>query len=141
MIVSGSVILITGWLEADPVASLVVAVLILASSVRLVLEPLDVLMESAPAGLDVEELGAALCRIDGVTQVHELHVWTVTAGFETLSAHVVVASGLDRDAVRRQLEFVLGDDYGIEHTTLQMEEEVAGGELLQVAPSASPGPR
>ena len=141
VIVSGSVILITGWLQADPLASLVVAVLILASSVRLVLEPLDVLMESAPAGLDVEELGAALCRIDGVTQVHELHVWTVTAGFETLSAHVVVASGLDRDAVRRQLEFVLADDYGIEHTTLQMEEEVAGGELLQVAPSASPGPR
>jgi cobalt-zinc-cadmium efflux system protein len=136
VIASGSVILLTGWLQADPVASLLVAVLILASSVRLVLEPLDVLMESAPARLDVEVLGAELCRVEGVTQVHELHVWTVTAGFETLSAHVVVAAGRDRDAVRRELEFVLTKRFGLEHTTLQMEEEVAGGELLQVTPNA-----
>lgn len=132
VIVSGAVILATGWLQADPVASLLVAALILASSVRLVLEPLDVLMESAPAGLDVDVLGGELCQIDGVREIHELHVWTVTAGFETLSAHVVVAEGFDRDAIRRQLEFVLGERFGIDHTTLQMEDQVASDELLQV---------
>ncbi|CAN5579390.1 cation diffusion facilitator family transporter [soil metagenome] len=132
VVASGAVILATGWLQADPVASLAVAALILASSVRLVLEPLDVLMESAPAGLDVESLGAELCQVDGVREIHELHVWTVTAGFETLSAHVVAARGADRDGVRRQLEFVLAERFGIEHTTLQMEDEVEHGELLQV---------
>jgi cobalt-zinc-cadmium efflux system protein len=132
VIASGAVILATGWLQADPVASLAVAALILASSVRLVVEPLNVLMESAPAGLDVETLGAELCEVEGVREIHELHVWTVTAGFETLSAHVVAARGADRDGVRRQIEFVLAERFGIEHTTLQMEDEVERGELLQV---------
>lgn len=132
VVVSGALILATGWLQADPVASLVVAALILASSVRLVLEPLDVLMEAAPAGLDVEELGAELCTVAGVRGIHELHVWTVTAGFETLSAHVVVVRGADRDAIRRRLEFVLADRFEIDHTTLQIEDEVEAQELLQV---------
>ncbi len=133
VIASGAVILATGWGQADPIASILVAALILASSVRLVLEPLDVLMESAPAGLDVDALGGALCGVDRVRAIHELHVWTVTAGFETLSAHVVVDCGTDRDAVRRQLEFVLAERFGIEHTTLQMEEAVPADEqLLQV---------
>lgn len=134
VIVSGAVVLATGWLEADPLASLAVAGLILFSSVRLVLEPLDVLMEAAPAGLDVERLGGELCRVEGVREVHELHVWTVTAGFATLSAHVVVAPDRDRDAVRRELEFLLAERYGIEHTTLQMEEHVGGETLLQLEP-------
>jgi len=134
---SGAVILATDWLEADPVASLLVAVLILAASARLVMEPLGVLMETAPAGLDVEELGRVLVSVDGVREVHELHVWTVTTGFTALSAHVVAARGRDRDLVRRELEYVLRERYGIGHTTLQMEEAADEGELLQVSRGAT----
>jgi len=132
VVFSGIALLAFGWREADPIASLAIAGLILASSVRLVREPLDVLMESAPAGLDVEEIGQAMCGVEGVRGVHELHVWTVTSGFEALAAHVVAAPDADRDRVRRETEYLLQDRYGIEHTTLQMEEAVEGDELLQV---------
>lgn len=134
VVASGAVVLATGWLQADPVASLAVAVLILLASARLVMEPLGVLMETAPAGLDVNELVRALGEIDGVSEVHELHVWNVTTGFVALSAHVVVAADRDRDRARRELEYLLRERYGIAHTTLQMEEEADEGALLQVAP-------
>jgi cobalt-zinc-cadmium efflux system protein len=135
VVASGSVILATGWLEADPIASLAVAALILLASVRLIREPLTVLMESAPAGLDIEELGLALVEVDGVREVHELHVWTVTSGFVALSAHVVIERDRDRDLARRELEYLLRERYGIAHTTLQMEEAADEGALLQVAPA------
>lgn len=131
VIVSGTVILSTGWQPIDPIASLAIAALILVSSVRLIVEPLDVLMETAPAGMDVERLAAEMCELEHVRAVHELHVWTVTAGFEVLAGHVVVKPGADRDLVRRRLEVMLRDRHGIEHTTLQMEEEVPP-ELLDV---------
>ena len=126
VITSGAVILLTGWELIDPLASLAIAALILASSVRLVLGPVEVLMEAAPAGVDVDELGRRMCGVEGVREVHELHVWTVTSGFDALAAHVVVAAGDDRDRVRRELELLLRESYGIDHTTLQMEEEVLG---------------
>ncbi len=88
-------------------------------------------MEAAPAGVDVEGLGAAVCAVNGVRSVHDLHVWTVTAGFGAIAAHVVVAPGADRDLVRRRLEVLLAERFGIDHTTLQMEEEAEEG-LLRV---------
>lgn len=132
VVLSAVAVLAFGWTEADPVASLSIAALILVSSVRLVREPLDVLMESAPPGVDVEEVGGAICGVGGVRSVHELHVWTVTSGFDALAAHVVTARGADRDGVRRELEYVLRDRFGIEHTTLQMEEQGDESSLLQV---------
>lgn len=131
VVAAGAVVLTTGWLEADPIAGLLIAALILASSVRLIREPLDVLMESAPAGLDPDAVAREMCGLAGVLGVHELHVWTVTSGFDALAAHVVVEPGVERDGVRRRLEAMLTERYGIEHTTLQMEEQVGGG-LLQV---------
>jgi cobalt-zinc-cadmium efflux system protein len=131
VIVSGAVILATGWEPIDPLASLAIAGLILASSWRLIAEPVNVLMEAAPAGLDVEELGARMLAVEHVCSVHELHLWTVTSGFEALAAHVVVERSVDRDLIRRRLEVLLNQEFGIEHTTLQMEEE-AGAELLEV---------
>jgi cobalt-zinc-cadmium efflux system protein len=125
-------VLVAGWERADPIASIAIAILILASSVRLVREPFDVLMESAPARVDVDELAAAMGTVEGVSEVHELHIWTVTSGFEALAAHVVTAKGTDRDRARRELEFLLRSRFGIEHTTLQMEESADPGELLQV---------
>ena len=132
VLVSGTVILATGWRPIDPLASLAIAALILGSSIRLVREPLDVLMEAAPPGVDVDAIARSVASVGGVTQVHELHVWSVTPGFETLAAHVVVARGEDRDRARREVEFLLKDRYGIAHTTLQMEEEADEDALLQV---------
>jgi cobalt-zinc-cadmium efflux system protein len=131
VIVSGTVILTVGWKPIDPLASLAIAALIVASSWRLIAEPVNVLMEAAPAGLDPDRVGREICSLDHVRAVHELHLWTVTPGFEALAAHVVVQSGADRDLARRRLEVMLNERFGIEHTTLQMEEE-AGPELLEV---------
>jgi cobalt-zinc-cadmium efflux system protein len=132
VVVSGTVILATGWKPIDPLIGIAIAVLILASSVRLVREPFDVLMEAAPPGVDVQAIARAIGSVAGVREVHELHVWSVTPGFEALAAHVVVARGQDRDRARREVEFLLQDRYGIDHTTLQMEEEADDDALLQV---------
>lgn len=131
VVVAGAFLLLGGSPVVDPIVGLLIAVLILASSWRLIREPVDVLMEAAPASLDVQAIGEAICREEGVRSVHDLHVWTVTAGFGAIAAHVVVAQGLDRDLIRRRLELTLRERYGIEHTTLQMEEEAEQG-LLHV---------
>ena len=137
VVASGTVVLATGWNPIDPLIGIAIAALILASSVRLVREPFDVLMEAAPPGVDVEAIARAIGSVAGVREVHELHVWSVTAGFEALAAHVVVARGQDRDRVRREVEFVLRSRHRIEHTTLQMEGEADDNALLQV--QTSPG--
>jgi cobalt-zinc-cadmium efflux system protein len=131
VVVAGGFVLLGGSDIVDPIVGLLIAALVLASSWRLIKEPFEVLMEAAPADLDVDAMGAAICREEGVRSVHDLHVWTVTAGFGALSAHVVVAQGRDRDLICRRLELALAERFGIEHTTLQMEEE-ADPALLQV---------
>jgi cobalt-zinc-cadmium efflux system protein len=131
VLVAGAVVLAGGSPIADPIVGLLIACLIVASSWRLIAEPVNVLMEAAPADLDVDAIGAAICSVDDVRAVHDLHVWTVTAGFGALAAHVVAAKGSDRDLTRRRLEVMLGERFGIDHTTLQMEEE-AENALLTV---------
>src|SRR4051794_7445200 len=137
VVVAGAFVLLGGSAIVDPIVGLLIAALIFASSWRLIKEPIDVLMEAAPAGLDVDAVGTAICREEGVRSVHDLHVWTVTSGFGAIAAHVVVAEGSDRDLIRRRLELTLRESYGIEHTTLQMEEE-ATQELLHVQ-NVTPG--
>jgi cobalt-zinc-cadmium efflux system protein len=131
VLVAGLIVLLGGSDIVDPIVGLLISVLVLFSSWRLIKEPFDVLMEAAPAGVDVDQVGASICEEEGVRSVHDLHVWTVTAGFGALAAHVVVRRGADRDLIRQRLELLLRDGYGIEHTTLQMEEEAEGG-LLRV---------
>jgi len=131
VVVAGAFVLLGGSDIVDPIVGLLIAALVLASSWRLIKEPFEVLMEAAPVGLEVDEIGAAICREDSVRSVHDLHVWTVTAGFGALAAHVVVSRDCDRDLVRRRLELTLTEKFGIEHTTLQMEEE-ADQALLRV---------
>jgi cobalt-zinc-cadmium efflux system protein len=137
VVVAGMIVLTTGWNAADPLASLVIAALIAVSSWRLVKEPVDVLMEAAPAGMNAREIGEALAADADVVEVHDLHVWTVTSGFPALSAHVVVSRACDRDVVRHRLEQLIDERFGIHHTTLQMVRGAETGELLQVeAPEA-----
>jgi cobalt-zinc-cadmium efflux system protein len=131
VVLAGAFVLLGGSDIVDPIVGLLIAALVLTSSWRLIKEPVDVLMEAAPAGLEVDRVGEAICGEEGVRSVHDLHVWTVTAGFGAIAAHVVVAQGSDRDLIRRRLELTLREGFGIEHTTLQMEEEAEGG-LLRV---------
>jgi cobalt-zinc-cadmium efflux system protein len=123
VVVTGLVILITGWDYADPIAGMVIGVLIVLGSWRLVSEPIGVLMEAAPAGLDVQEVGRTMAGVPGVREVHDLHVWTVTSGFPALAAHVLTEPTEDVDEVRHRVETVLADRFSIEHTTLQMMVE------------------
>jgi cobalt-zinc-cadmium efflux system protein len=128
VLVSGAIVLATGWDRADPITGLLLGVLILAGSWRLISEPIDVLMEAAPLGVDVQEVGTAMVAVDGVREVHDLHVWTVTSGFPALAAHVRTEPARDPDAVRQELERELAERFGIEHTTLQMMVE----QLLEI---------
>ena len=118
-LVAGVVIAAGGPREADPVAAILIGCLILIGSWRLIRDPLDVLLESAPRGLDVEEVGGAMCRVAGVREVHDLHVWTVTSGFPALAAHIRVDPHADAEAVRVEVETVLRERFEITHTTLQ----------------------
>lgn len=123
VVLAGAVVLAGGSALVDPIVGLAIAVLILLSSWRLIMEPLGVLMEAAPTGVDVDAAGAAICEEEGVRSVHDLHIWTVTSGFGALAAHVVVSAECDRDLVRRRIELLLHERFGIDHTTLQMEEQ------------------
>jgi cobalt-zinc-cadmium efflux system protein len=123
VMLSGALVLIAGWDRADAVVGLALGVLILAGSWRLIKEPVDVLMEAAPAGVNVQEVGTVMAGVEGVREVHDLHVWTVTSGFTALAAHVRTEPTADMDDVRRRIERALNERFGIEHTTLQMMAE------------------
>jgi cobalt-zinc-cadmium efflux system protein len=128
--VAGAVILAIGWVRADAVAALVVAALMLRASWRLLRDSGRVLLDIAPAGLPVEEIGKAMASHPRVVEVHDLHVWEVTTEFPTLSAHVLVEPGADCHGIRRELERLLRDRFGLEHTTLQVEH--ASAQLVQI---------
>jgi cobalt-zinc-cadmium efflux system protein len=130
--VSAGVILLTGFDRADPIASLLVAALMLRSAGSLLKASGRVFLEAAPRGVDPDAIGNALASEPGVEEVHDLHVWEVTSGFPALSAHVTVGSDADCHAIRRALERVLHETFGIDHTTLQVDH--AGGPLLQIEP-------
>jgi cobalt-zinc-cadmium efflux system protein len=123
VIVAGLIVVTTGWDQADPIVSMAIAVLILLGSWRLLREPFNILMESAPEGIDVQELGQAMCSVPGVREVHDLHVWTVTSGFPALAAHIRSDPSESADEVRERLEAVLHERFGLDHTTLQVMPE------------------
>jgi cobalt-zinc-cadmium efflux system protein len=128
--VAGGVILATGWVRADAVAAVLVAALMLRASWRLLRDSGRVLLDIAPAGLSVGEIGNAMAAHPGVVEVHDLHVWEVTTEFPTLSAHVLVEPGADCHGIRRELESLLRDRFGLGHTTLQVEH--APAKLVQI---------
>jgi cobalt-zinc-cadmium efflux system protein len=121
VVVAGVIVLLTGWDVADPVAGLLIGLLVLASTRRVLGESVAILLEGAPTGLDVDAVDAALRSAEGVVDVHDLHVWTITSGFPALSAHVLVEPRSDCHAIRRQLERVLRERFSLTHTTLQVE--------------------
>jgi cobalt-zinc-cadmium efflux system protein len=130
VIVAALVILTTGWEYADPAVSVLIGVLILGSSWGILRDSTQILLEGSPPGTDVQEVGRAMAGMAGVTQVHDLHVWTITSGFPALAAHVLVGRDVDCHLKRLELETMLRERFGLEHTTLQVDHE--RGELLQI---------
>lgn len=138
-VLAAVVILTTGWRYADPVVSVVIALLVLVSSWSILREAVRILLEATPRGVDAATVGAAMAARSGVVEVHDLHIWTITSGFPALAAHVLVAPGDDCHARRRELETMLHDSFGINHTTLQVDHEADGEALLQIDSSRAAG--
>jgi cobalt-zinc-cadmium efflux system protein len=124
--IAGVVILTTDFSRADGIAALLVAALMLRSGWGLLRESGRVLLEASPRGVDPNEIGRTLAAQPHVVEVHDLHVWEVTSGMPSLSAHVTVGAGCDTQSHRRELAELLNERFGIEHTTLQVEARHEG---------------
>ena len=132
VVVAALVILATGWLEADPVVSILIALFVLASSWSILRDSTTILLEAAPKGTDTSAVGERLARAPGVVEVHDLHIWTITSGFPALSAHVLVRRGDDCHLRRRELEHLLASEFRLSHTTLQVEHADAGSGRVEL---------
>ncbi|WP_327399848.1 cation diffusion facilitator family transporter [Streptomyces sp. NBC_01288] len=125
VIISAVVILTTGWQAADPIASLAIGLMIVPRTLKLLRETLDVLLESAPKDVDMQDVRAHILALDGVEDVHDLHAWTITSGMPVLSAHVVVRSdvlnAIGNEKMLHELQGCLGDHFDVEHCTFQLE--------------------
>jgi len=130
--IAAAIILVTGFERADPIVSILIAGLMTRSGVSLVKASSRVFLEAAPTGIDPQLIGQALVGQPGVVEVHDLHVWEITSGFPALSAHVLVAPDSDCHAARRDMEAILHERFGLDHTTLQVDH--AGGDLLKIEP-------
>ena len=118
---AGVAVHVWGFHMADPIASVAIGILILVGSVRLVLRSVDVLLESAPANLDVADLRRSIEAVAGVTRIVDLHVWTITSGLPVLTLHASVPDGTERDALARAIRDRIRADFGIEHVTIELE--------------------
>ena len=121
VIVAALVIAANGWAQADAVASVVIALLILPRTLALLREATDVLLEATPKGIDIDHVRAHILDAPGVVDCHDLHAWTITSGMNVVSAHVLVADGADPAATLDALCACLSDDFDIEHSTFQLE--------------------
>jgi cobalt-zinc-cadmium efflux system protein len=132
--IAAALIVLTGWDRFDPIASMLVAVLLARGSYVLLRETTQIFLEGAPSSAPPEEVGRSIAAHPGVVETHDLHVWTVTSGFPALSAHVLVEPRSDCHRIRLELEAMLRDRYGLEHTTLQVEH-VGAASGLEIRPS------
>ncbi|MEV8565021.1 cation diffusion facilitator family transporter [Streptomyces sp. NPDC051322] len=125
VLVSAGLILATGWQVADPVASLVIGLMIVPRTVKLLRETLNVLLEAAPKNIDMGDVRAHILGLPGVADVHDLHAWTITSGLPVLSAHVVVSPGVldsgGHEKILHDLQGCLGHHFDVEHCTFQLE--------------------
>jgi cobalt-zinc-cadmium efflux system protein len=128
---AGLIVLLTGWNRADPLIGAAIGLVVLLSSFGLIRESLRILLEAAPSDCDPEEIGQAMAEAAGVAEVHDLHIWTITSGFPSLSAHVVMRPGADHDQVLHSLQLLLHESFGIDHSTIQLDRD-HGRQLLQI---------
>lgn len=143
VIMAATIILLTGWTRADAVVALIIALWMVPRTWSLLRDAGRVLLEFTPAGVSLERIGSEMAAHDEVVEVHDLHVWEITSGFSALSAHVLVGADNDCHACRRELERLLKERFGIEHTTLQVDHaqtdaRVSVDEISGRGTSASP---
>ena len=121
---AGSIMVFTGWYQADPIISMMIGVLIFYSSGKLIRDSLNVLLEGVPPNIDLTALERRMLEVEGVKNVHDLHVWCITPTQTCImSGHVVVKEGTNRRELLANLINMLKEDFGIDHTTIQMEDE------------------
>jgi cobalt-zinc-cadmium efflux system protein len=131
-LISGVVITVTGWNPIDPILSLVIVVLILFSSLRLLRDSLHLLLDGVPTTTNLQTVGEALANIDGIREVHDLHIWSFSAERTALSAHLVVNNLSDWPQQLRSANKLLHEQFHIDHVTLQPELKPAQESLLQI---------
>lgn len=125
VLVGAGIMAYTGWYVVDPIISVVISIVIVIGAVRLVRDAVDVLMEAVPAHVDLAQIKELMLRAQGVTAVHDLHVWTISSGVYALSAHLVVQDPMvcNNDEILSAVKHDLFDRFGIDHTTIQIESE------------------
>ena len=130
VVAAGVLVLAFGWNIADPIFGIVIGALILASSFRLLWKVVHVLMEGTPAHLDLHQLCLRLEELDGVTGVHDIHAWSITTGYDALSAHVTADASVmeDPNPVMQRLRDIASSEFGIGHVTIQLEGSMDGCE-------------
>ena len=137
--VAAAVIIASGFNRADAIASLLIAALMLHAAAGLIRASARIFMEAAPEGFDPSTIGHAMAATAGVVEVHDLHIWEVTSGFVALSAHVVVRAGEDCHELRRTLQTRLENEFGVEHTTLQVDHDHADQPPLRIETAQTSG--
>ena len=137
VLVAAVVIVTTGWTLIDPLVSIGIALLIVGSAWTILRASTSSLLEETPSGIDATDVADAIVGVEGVTSVHDLHVWRITSGFDALAAHVLVGRGEDCHARRREIERVLSARFGITHTTLQVDHDASEALIELRRPSAS----
>jgi cobalt-zinc-cadmium efflux system protein len=120
-ILAGACMMLFGWYAADPLFSVVISLLIILGSVRLIRESTNVLLEGTPAHINLAAVEDAILATSGVSDVHDLHVWTITSGRDALSAHVIHAHSISQPDLLKELRAKLQDRFGVDHLTIQME--------------------
>jgi cobalt-zinc-cadmium efflux system protein len=110
-----------GWYQADPLTSVLIGLIIIYGSWKLIRESVNVLLEGTPAHIDLAAVEDAIIKTEGVDNVHDLHIWTITSGMEALSAHVIHGQEIKQVELLKKLRAKLHDDFGIDHLTIQME--------------------
>jgi cobalt-zinc-cadmium efflux system protein len=132
VIIGGLVIQVTRWTYIDPIISVLIAVLILRGALSLVYESVSILIESTPQGIDLEEVVRDICQLDGVEDIHDLHIWAITSGINSISAHIVIEDkAIDRTGeILKNINQALKGKYNISHSTFQTECESCPGEVI-----------
>lgn len=120
-IIAALLIMFLGWSLADPIASILVAILVLISGYRVTMDSIHILMEGVPPDIDVEKVKRTILNITGIKEVHDLHVWSITSDFPALSCHVVAESETGHQQLLESIKKVLHDEFHLEHTTIQVD--------------------
>ena len=123
VIVAGTVISLTGWYVADPVAGALIGLIMIPSIYKLIMGSVNILMESAPSGISPGKVEETLLSIRGVTGVHHLHLWTITSGVYAASVHITTDRSQEWEAIQEQARKLLRENFGMAHATIQVEDE------------------